>query len=272
MERTLEEYDLVALFFDGKTFAEDSMVLAVGVTVEGRKVMLGMVQTATENEKACSEFLSELVERGLRYQEGLLVILDGSKGLLKAVKKVFGPVVLVQRCQWHKRENVVSYLPKRQQSVFRKKLQKAYEKPTCREAKRELTLVRKELRLLNESAVRSLDEGLEETLTLHRLGLFPEFGISLKTTNCIESILSQVESRTSKVDYWKNSEQKHRWMATALLDIEPRLRKIKGCRYLAQLQKRLRETVAEKPRVALSSLRTVPSFVFVLTSFGVLSS
>ncbi len=209
------------------------------------------------------------MERGLRYQEGLLVILDGSKGLLKAVKKVFGPVVLVQRCQWHKRENVVSYLPKRQQSVFRKKLQKAYEKPTYQEAKRELTLVRKELRLLNESSVRSLDEGLEETSTLHRLGLFPELGISLKTTNCIESILSQVESRTSKVDYWKNSEQKHRWMATALLDIEPRLRKIKGCRYLAQLQKRLRETVAEKPRVALSFLRTVPSFVFVLTSLGV---
>ena len=239
MERSLEGYDLVALFLDGKTFGEDSMVLAVGVTVEGRKVMLGMVQTATENERVCSEFLSELVERGLRYQEGLLVIMDGSKGLRKAVKKVFGPMLLIQRCQWHKRENVVSYLPKRQQSVFRKKLQKAYEKPTYREAKKELALVRKELELVNESAVRSLEEGLEETLTLHRLGLFPELGTSFKTTNCLESIMAQVGLRTDKVDYWKNSNQKQRWMATALLDIEPRLRKIKGYRHLPQLQRGL---------------------------------
>jgi transposase-like protein len=250
MERGLDGYDFVALFLDGKTFAEDSLVLAVGVTTKGEKVILGLVQTATENAKACSQFLAELGERGLRYEEGLLVVIDGSKGLRKAIETVFGPLAVVQRCQWHKRENVVSYLPKRQQVAFRKKLQRAYEQPTYEGAKRELAQVRKELKLVNESAVKSLDEGLEETLTLHRLGLFEELGMSFKTTNCLESIMAQVGLRTDKVDYWKNSHQKQRWVATALLDIEPRLRKIKGYRHLVQLRKALVEEIAERRKAA----------------------
>ena len=205
-DRRLEGYDLVAVLLDGKTFAEDAMVTAVGVTITGEKVLLGFVQTATENRKVCAAFLRELVDRGLRVEAGLLVVTDGAKGIHAAVREVFGVAAQLQRCQWHKRENVVAYLSERLRPAFRRKLQAAYEHATCEAATRALKKVRAELVLLNASAAASLDEGLEETLTLHRLGLFRALGTSLKTTNAIESIHARVESRTAKVDHWKNSE------------------------------------------------------------------
>jgi transposase-like protein len=235
-ERRLEGYDFVALILDGKTFAEDGMVIALGVTLQGRKVILGFVQTASENERVLSQFLQELLERGLRTGAGLLCVLDGSKGMHKAVWSVLGSEVAIQRCQWHKRKNVLEYLPKAQQDLFRQKLQRAYEQPEYAQAKGALQRVRRELQGINESAVRSLDEGLEETLTLHRLGVFLSLGVSLKTTNCLESLLAQVGQWTDKVDRWQNSSQKQRWVASALLEIEPRLRRIRGYRYLPQLR------------------------------------
>jgi transposase-like protein len=119
---------------------------------------------------------------------------------------------------------------------MRRELQEAYQESTYERAKDKLSKIRKELQVINQSAVSSLDEGLEETLTLHRLGLFRELGISFKTTNCIESLMALIGQKTDKVDYWKNSDQKHRWLAAVLLDIEPRLRKVKGYRYLPQLR------------------------------------
>jgi len=235
-ERPLDNNDIVAVFIDGKTFARDQMVVALGVDITGRKVPLGFVQTATENAKACKEFLLGLVSRGLKFDQGLLIIIDGAKGLYKAVKDVFGGLALVQRCQWHKRENVVSYLPKSLQTAFRRKLQHAYEKPDYKEAKASLEHVAKELKLVNESALASLNEGLEDTLTLHRIGLFKELGASFKTTNCIESLNSQVARLTRRVSRWTNSNQMHRWLATALLDIEKRLNKVKGCKHLPLLR------------------------------------
>jgi len=203
-------------------------------------VILGFEQTATENAKVCRQFLQSLIDRGLGYQQGLLFAIDGSKSLRKAIDEVFGEYAAVQRCQWHKRENVVAYLPKSDQKRFRNKLQQAYEQPTYAQASRALKRVRGELKLINESAVRSLDEGLEETLTLHRLGLFQELGISLKTTNCLESINSQVARFTGRITYWKNSNQRHRWVASTLLEIEKGLRKINGHRHLPLLRMALK--------------------------------
>jgi len=242
-ERRLEGYDLVALLLDGKTFGEDEMVAAVGVTITGEKVLLGFVQTATENRKVCAAFLRQLVERGLRVDVGLLIVTDGAKGLHAAVREVFDVAAVLQRCQWHKRENVLQYLPERHRAAFRRKLQGAYEQPTYEAAKRALGKIRAELVLLNASAAASLDEGLEETLTLHRLGVFRELGTSLKTTNALESIHARVESRITKVDHWRNSEQKQRWLATALLDLEPRLRRIKNFRALPLLREALRRQI-----------------------------
>ena len=242
-ERRLEGYDFVALLLDGKGFGTDEMVIALGVTMDGRKIPLGFVQTGAENERVGREMIEGLLERGLKIGDGLLCIIDGSKGLRKALYDVFGTKVLVQRCQWHKRENVIGYLPKGMQGSMRRRLQEAYEEPTYERAKEKLLKIRRELQQINRSAVNSLDEGFEETLTLHRLGLFPELGVSFKTTNCMESLMALIGQKTDKVDYWRNSDQKHRWLAAALLDLEPRLRKVKGYKYLPKLRAAIQRAI-----------------------------
>jgi len=243
-ERALSGFDLVALVMDGKGFAEDTMVTALGVTLDGHKVILGFVQASTENAEALTPFLRSLLDRGLKIDQGLLVVLDGGKGLRSAVRRALGKKALVHRCQWHKRENVVDHLSKSEKAWWRKRLQRAYERPTYEEAKTALKDIRRDLEERNLSAVKSLDEGFEETLTLHRLGVFPLVGISLKTTNCLESIFSQVETRTGRVCHWKNSSQKHRWLATALLDIEPRLRRIRGYQHLPRLREAIQRELS----------------------------
>ena len=196
-ERELTELDVVALFLDGMTFANDEIVVALAVTMGGDKVFAGFVQTETENARVITSFLRSLKDRGLDLSAGALVVIDGAKGLKSAVTTVFRGQVLIQRCQWHKRENVVSYLPRTEQKPWRGRLQRAYERPTYEEAKRDLKAMRAELDELNQSAVASLDEGFEETLTLHRLGVFPLVGRSLKTTNVLESVNAQ--GRTAAV-------------------------------------------------------------------------
>jgi putative transposase len=254
-ERAISGFDIVAVFLDGKSFAEDEMVIALGVAMDGSKHILGFVQTSTENGRVIVQFLRELVARGLDISEGILAVVDGSKGLLSGLKKAFRGRVVIQRCQFHKRENVVSYMAKSEQAYWRGRLQRAYNRPTYEEAKEELLKVREELEEINQSAVESLEEGFEETLTLHRLGVFPVLGRSLKTTNILESVNAQAEERCGRVDHWKNSNQKHRWLAASLLDIEPRLRRLLGYRHLpalrAAIKKELRiETLEEGGKVA----------------------
>ena len=235
-DRSLAQYDLVALFIDGKTFAEYEMIIALGVTIEGDKIPLGFVQAATENERVCRQFIQSLINRDLSYHKGLLCLIDGSKGLYAALTKALSGYVVIQRCQWHKRENVTSYLPKGKQDEIKKALQNAYDLPTYREAKAALDALKPELTLINEDATKSLEEGLEETLSLHRLRLMPQLKQSFRTTNCIESLNSMVAQLTRNVKRWTNSNQRSRWLATALLDIEPRLRRIKGFRCLPRLR------------------------------------
>ena len=235
-ERDLSGEDVVAVVLDGKTFADATMVIALGITLSGEKRFLGFVETDTENAQVLTPFLRSLVERGLDVSQGVLVILDGGKGLRSAVRKAFRDRALVHRCQWHKRENVVRYLAKREQASWRQRLQRAYNRPTYPEALGALETLHRELEDRNQSAAGSLAEGLDETLTLHRLGLYGVLGRSLKTTNCLESINALVEERCAKVDHWQHSSQRHRWLATALLDIEPRLRKVMGYRHLPTLR------------------------------------
>ena len=245
--RDLSKLDLVAVFLDGKTFAEDTMVIALGVTMDGEKVPLGFIQTDTENARVLTPFLRSLVDRGLDVSQGLLVIMDGAKGLRAAVRQAFSKYAVVQRCQWHKRENVLAYLAKAQQPIWRQRLQQAYDRPTYQEARAQFTQLHQELSLLNESAAASLREGLEETLTLHDLGIFPLLGASFKTTNCLESLNAMIEERCGHVDHWKNSNQKHRWLAAALTDIEPRLRRVQGYRHLPKLRMALLKALRIEP-------------------------
>ena len=237
-ERRLDDVEWVALVLDGKTFAGDQLVVALGVTVTGEKRILGLVQTASENKRVLAGFLRELGERGLPLDQPLLAVLDGAKGLRAAVREVFGDVP-VQRCQWHKRENVVSHLAQREQPTWRRKLQAAYAHPTYAAAKRALTRLHHELQLRNASAAASLAEGLEDTLTLHRLGVFAELGVSFKTTNLIESVMARLEAKTHRVTRWRTSDQKLRWCAAALWTMERQFRRVKGYRYLPLLKQAL---------------------------------
>ena len=237
-ERRHDDAEWLVLLLDGKTFADDQMVIALGVTTTGEKRILGMVQTATENTRVCAAFLRELAERGFRATTDLLVVLDGAKGLRAAVRDALGDVP-VQRCQWHKRENVVSYLNKPQQLVWRRKLHAAYAQTTYAEAKRAVQRLVRELAAINASAAASLEEGLEETLTLHRLGVAAELGTSFTTTNLIESVMARVDAKTRRVARWRTSDQKLRWCAAIALQIEQQFRKVKGYKKLGLLQQAL---------------------------------
>ncbi|HZY30594.1 MAG TPA: IS256 family transposase [Candidatus Methylomirabilis sp.] len=256
-ERDLSGEDVLAMFLDGKTFADATMVVALGITISGEKRFLGFVETDTENEAVLTPFLRSLVERGLDTSQGLLVVIDGGKGLRAAVRTAFRNRAMVQRCQWHKRENVVSYLSKSEQPAFRKRLQRAYERPEYDEALAALTQLHRELDERNQSAAGSLEEGFEETLTLHRLGVYGVLGRSLKTTNCLESVNALVEERCAKVDHWKNSSQRQRWLATALVDIEPRLRKVMGYRHLPKLREALKRELKLGAKPSTASKRKV---------------
>lgn len=237
--RDLSTLDLVAVFMDGKYFGDQMMILAMGITLEGKKVFLGFEEAGTENARVVAQFLRSLQERGLQTAKGVLAIVDGSKGLVSAIKTVFKREAVVQRCQWHKRENVVAYMSKGDQARLRKRLQAAYERPTYKEATEALQKIQDELKGSNQSAYASLQEGIEETLTLHRLGVFSQVGRSFKTTNCIESAHSMVEDLCSKVDFWTNSMQRQRWLAAAALNIEPRLRRVQGHKSLPTLRQAL---------------------------------
>ncbi len=244
--RSLSGHDVVAVFVDGKRYAKDGVMVALGVTMEGRKIVLGIEQVHGENGNAIGQWFDRLIERGLRFEQGILFIIDGAKGIRKAIKNKFGPYALVQRCRWHKRENVVSYLSNADKVIFRRRLQDAYNKTTHKEAVADLKMIHRDLEEINISAANSLMEGLDETLTIHELGLSVELARSLSTSNCIEGFMSQIGAYTDKVDRWHNSSQIQRWTATSALDVEPRLRKIKGFRFLKVLRFKLERIVSTR--------------------------
>lgn len=243
-ERRLDDAEWVVLVLDGKTFAGDQLVVALGVTLTGEKRILGLVQTASENKRVIAAFLRALGDRGFPLDRPLLVVLDGAKGLRAAVRDVFGDDVAVQRCPWHKRENVLSYLAKQDHPTWRRKLQAAYAHPSYADAKRALERLHRELRLVNESAAASLAEGLEETLTLHRLNVFPELGVSFKTTNLIESVMARLEAKTRRVTRWRTSDQKLRWCASALWAMERQFRRVKHHTHLPLLKQALQNRLS----------------------------
>jgi transposase-like protein len=245
-ERSLEEENFLALWIDGKRVAGEQMIVCLGVTEKGYKKVLGFTQVTTERSEPVTELLRALLERGLTFEEGILCVIDGSKGLRRAIREVFGQRAEVQRCQWHKRENVVSYLPKADQKKWRKKLQRAYQEPTYEAAKERLTDLHAELQQINRTAANSLQEGLEETLTLHRLGLFEELGRSLKTTNCIENLMGEVQGHIDNVKRWHHSPQRHQWMALALMESESSFRRLSGYRNLPDLADALKEAIPER--------------------------
>jgi len=235
-ERDISEHKLVAVFIDGKYLMRQQMVIALGITEGGEKVVLGFIQTTTENSLAVGELFVKLKERGMRYQEGLLFIIDGSKGLKKAVEEQFGEKAVIQRCTWHKRENVLSYLSEGIHEEIKKEYHQALSEKTYKNAKQAMEQLIKKLKVINLQAGRSLDEGLEELLTLHKLSISESFSVSFSTTNCIESLNSQLKKYVGRVTNWSSSDQRYRWVASALIKIEVRMRKVDNFKQLKQLK------------------------------------
>jgi len=240
--RSFDDTSFVALFIDGKYLVGDQVVLVLGVTVQGVKTPLGFVQTSSEHHQPCSDLFKDLIRRGLKIPDGILCVLDGAKGFKKAVEDVFGSQALIQRCQWHKRENVLSYLAKDRQAPIKKLMHAAWALPTLKEAQGELESLAKELERENRSAANSLREGLSETLTLHRLEM-TEFTRGFGTTNCIENLNSLLGRTTRNVKRWTNSPQRHRWVAAGLLEAEQRMRKVDNFERLPYLQKAIAAAV-----------------------------
>jgi len=249
--RDLGNYDFIALLIDGKYLSRDNIVIALGVTITGIKVPLGFIQTTTENSEAVKGLLKNLINRNFVFQEGILTLTDGSKGLKKAVDETFGEFSLTQRCQWHKRENVISHLPEKEKHLYKGKLQRAYDEPDYEKAKAKLLEIREELIKINTTAANSLEEGLEETLTIHRLGLVEELGGSFTTTNLIENLNSQLAKYIRKVKRWINPEMKSRWVAVALIEVENKMRRVNNYKKLHLLRTALKTKLKiEQQKVA----------------------
>ncbi len=239
--RDLSDYDFVSLFIDGKYLAKEQIIIVLGVTIQGDKIPIGFVQSHSENATVIKDLLNNMIERGLRYEEGLLCVIDGSKGIYKAIKEIFNDYAVIHRCHWHKRKNVLEYLNENKQDHYRKRINQAYRTDDYDEARNLINKIITDLRTDNLSASRSMEEGMEETLTLHRLGLIEDFRQSFVTTNCIENLNSQIEKYLRKVKNWKTSSQRYRWVASALLDIEHRMRKVNNYSKLSVMRGKIKQ-------------------------------
>ena len=250
LQRRLENLDLAVLLLDGKRFYKFTLIVALGVDFAGRKHVLGLWAGDTENAEVCGQLLDELIERGLAVDKNYLFILDGSKALKKAVKKRFGRHGLIQRCRLHKERNIQSHLPKHYHRLLRMKLQTAWNMTDYAEALAELRKVHDWLATINIAAAHSLEEGLEETLTVNKLKLSPVLRKLFCTTNMIESSLSLADDLCRNVKHWRDANMAWRWCGSALLEAEKRFHRIHGYRELPLLIQALEKGVDEKQKVA----------------------
>jgi putative transposase len=244
MERRLDQTRLCALLLDATPFAGQQLVVAMGISQDGRKMILGLRQGATENATVVGELLGDLVNRGLNFSEPRLYILDGGKALTAAVKKHAGESAAIQRCQVHKRRNVLDHLTDEQKPAVSKRLNAAYALEDYAAAKQALNMLHRELMDLNPSAARSLGEGMEETLTVQRLHVPMQLRKTLASTNVIESAFSIVEQVCKNVKRWHGGDQRERWVGSGLLVAQKQFRKVTGHKQIPAL---LRELEALAP-------------------------
>ncbi len=242
MQRSLGDRIWTVLMVDGIRVGGHLVVVALGIDDAGTKRILGLAEGATENSAVVKSLLTDLMERGFTIPEGhgLLAVIDGAKALAKAVREVFGDRVHIQRCQIHKTRNVLDHLPESMQATVRSRLRKAYQEADAAKALKALQKLAEELERDYPQAANSLREGLDETLTVHRLGLSGTLRRSLATTNPLESVNSQFRTHAQNVKRWTNGVQVLRWLASASLFLEDKLQRLSGYRDIPQLQHALR--------------------------------
>lgn len=245
-ERRYENERFAVIFIDAQPYAGEMMVVALGITAVGEKRLLGLRQGATENATVVTSLLEELRERGVRTDVPTLFVLDGAKALVTAVVRVWGKFAVIQRCQIHKRRNIEAHLPDKHHEELRQRLNAAYHETNATQARTLLAATVKWLRKISPAASASLEEGLEETLTVVRLGVPELLRKTLSTTNPIESAFSVAESVTRRVKRWRDGDMRERWCAAGLLDAESRFNRIKGHKFLPQLLAAL-DRIADPP-------------------------
>jgi putative transposase len=234
MARPLSDVRLAALMLDGIELKGRCCVVALGISTEGVKIPLGLWDGSTENKTVTVHLLTDLVDRGLDVEQGVLVVLDGGKALRAAVNEVFGPVP-VQRCIRHKERNVLDHLPERDRRAVRARLRKAWASENHQQALDQLGILAGELDHSHPGAAASLRQGLAETLTLTRLGIRGKLKITLQSTNPIESMIGTVRHTSRNVKHWQNGDMCLRWTAAGMLQAETQFRRIIGYSDLAKL-------------------------------------
>ena len=234
MSRQLSDLRLAVMMLDGLELKGRMMIVALGITTEGVKIPLGLWEGSTENATVATALLSDLVERGLDPEQGMLFVLDGSKALRKAVRSVFGEVP-VQRCLWHKERNVMQHLPERDRPPIKARLRRAWRETDYARALEQLTRLADELDHTHPGAAGSLREGMDETLTVIKLGIRGKLRRTLESTNPAESMIDTVRTTQRNVKHWSSGEMGLRWTAAGMLEAEKQFRKVIGYTDLPRL-------------------------------------
>ena len=235
MNRPLSDLRLAVIMLDGIELHGRTNIVALGITTAGEKLALGVWDGSTENAAVASALLSDLVDRGLDVEQGMLFVIDGSKALRKAIRQVFGNDVPVQRCVQHKERNVLDHLPERDRQPIKARLRAAWKETDHDRALEQLTRLADELDHSHPGAAASLREGMQETLTVTRLGITGKLKLTLQSTNPCESMISTVRVIHRNVKNWSSGDMCLRWTAAGMLEAETRFRKVQGYRGLANL-------------------------------------
>jgi len=248
LTRRLEGLEVVALFMDGVVVAQQTVIVVLGITRDGTKIPLGLRVGSTENAVVCTELLQDLLARGLPLDGRVLCVIDGGKGLRKALGDVLGDAAVIQRCQLHKGRNLDALVPKSRQAYVRAALRRAYQAASATRARRQLTALATWLeRNGHAEAATSVREGLEETLTVLKLGLPPRLRRFFATTNCIENLIGTLRHVTRNIKRWRDGDMRRRWIGLGLLRAAERFRRIKRHGELGALVSALgAESVSER--------------------------
>jgi transposase-like protein len=244
-KQRLDEHDHVVLMIDGIHIGKKQMLVCVGIDMNGRKHVLGFRPGATENEIVCRDLIREMIERGLSAEKDYLFVVDGSKALVNAIRAAFGQQVAIQRCQEHKIRDVQAYVPVKMRAEVRAKMQAAYNQKSEEQAYRRLMKLRFQLSVVSENAMNALTEGLQETLTVHHLGITGYLKRSLRTTNIMESAFSSVRRYMGRVTRFRNEAQIELWLGRSILETERHFRSLKGSRQLRKLRQNLVEHASQ---------------------------
>ena len=246
MNRPLSDLRLAVIMLDGIELHGYTNIVALGITTEGEKLALGLWEGTTENATVAAALLSDLVDRGVDVEQGLLFVIDGSKALRKSIRQVFGHDVPVQRCTQHKQKNVLDHLPERDRPAVKARLRRAWKDTNYQSALQQLNTLALELDHAHPGAAASLREGMEETLTVTRLGITGKLKLTLQSTNPCESMISTVRVIHRNVKRWRNGEMCLRWTAAGMREAETRFRKVEGYRGLATLAVKIEQDLIRK--------------------------